>query len=184
MPTTPRGAVLELGEPPAWCCQCPLGTYNLIWPVERALAIQSRSSVLKGTSTKLTLAGRFLALSGYMKWCVVRPPTSPSKPTVGAWFILGREQGRWHHCPNAPCLADDTGDPHKLLNAAKQQFPAQGRGKGWTHSHSSQHLVVPASPHVSVCPGGQSPGSALWLSPHHEVVPVDFRAVTGAAQVA
>lgn len=71
----------------------PPGTYNLIWPVERALAIQSRSRVLKGTSTKLTLAGRFLALSGYMKWCVVRPPTSPSKPTVGAWFILGTEAG-------------------------------------------------------------------------------------------
>lgn len=67
IPTAPRGAVLELDEPLAWCCQCPLGTYNLIWPVERALAIQSRSRVLKGTSTKLTLAGRFLALSGYMK---------------------------------------------------------------------------------------------------------------------
>lgn len=65
--TTPGGAAPAAGEWPARCCRCLPGTYNLIWPVERALAIQSRSRVLKGTSTKLTLAGRFLALSGYMK---------------------------------------------------------------------------------------------------------------------
>lgn len=34
------------------------------------------------------------------------------------------------------------------------------------------------------CPGEQGPGSALWPSPHHEVVPIDFGAVAGAAQVA
>ena len=60
------------------------GAHNRICPVDRALAIHRRSRALKGTSTKLTLAGRFLALSGYMKWCVVRLPTSCSKPTVGA----------------------------------------------------------------------------------------------------
>ena len=42
-------------------------SHNRIWPVDRALVIHSRSSVLKGTRTKLTLAARFLALSGYMK---------------------------------------------------------------------------------------------------------------------
>lgn len=62
----------------------PAVAHNRICPVDRALAIHRRSRALKGTSTKLTLAGRFLALSGYMKWCVVRLPTSCSKPTVGA----------------------------------------------------------------------------------------------------
>ena len=62
----------------------PVVAHNRICPVDRALAIHRRSRALKGTSTKLTLAGRFLALSGYMKWCVVRLPTSCSKPTVGA----------------------------------------------------------------------------------------------------
>ena len=119
-----HGSSPAVGKHPAWCCRCPMGTYNLIWPVERALAIQSRSRVLKGTSTKLTLAGRFLALSGYMKWGVVRPPTSPSKPTVGAWFILGREWGRWHPLPATLSLADDTGVPCELLSAAKERFPS------------------------------------------------------------
>lgn len=63
-------------------------SHKRIWPVERALVIHNRSRVLKGTSTKLTLAARFLALSGYMKWCVVRLPASSSYPTVGARFIL------------------------------------------------------------------------------------------------
>lgn len=53
--------------------------------------IHTRSRVLKGTRTKLTLAARFLALSGYMKWWVVRLPASSSKPTVGARLILGTE---------------------------------------------------------------------------------------------
>lgn len=55
-----------------------VSSYNRIWPVDRALVIQTRSSVLKGTSTKLTLAARFLALSGYMKWWVVWLPASSS----------------------------------------------------------------------------------------------------------
>jgi len=63
--------------------QCPctsvcVSSYNRIWPVDRALVIQTRSSVLKGTRTKLTLAARFLALSGYMKWWVVWLPASSS----------------------------------------------------------------------------------------------------------
>lgn len=61
--------------------------------MDRALVIHTRSRVLKGTRTKLTLAARFLALSGYMKWCVVRLPASSSKPTVGARLILGTERG-------------------------------------------------------------------------------------------
>lgn len=63
-------------------------THKRICPVERALVIHNKSRVLKGTSTKLTLAARFLALSGYMKWCVVRLPASSSQPTVGARLIL------------------------------------------------------------------------------------------------
>lgn len=70
-----------------------LSPYKRIWPVDRALVIHTRSRVLKGTRTKLTLAARFLALSGYMKWCVVRLPASSSKPTVGARLILGTERG-------------------------------------------------------------------------------------------
>lgn len=79
--------------PPPPQTNSPRDTYNRIWPVERALAIHSRSNALKGTRTKLTLAGKFLALSGYMKWWVVLLPTSASKPTVGAWFILSEGKG-------------------------------------------------------------------------------------------
>lgn len=77
-------------------------TYNRIWPVDRALVIHTRSRVLKGTRTKLTLAARFLALSGYMKWWVVRLPASSSKPTVGARFILGTKQiySLFNTCPH------------------------------------------------------------------------------------
>lgn len=71
---------------------CVFMFYKRIWPVDRALVIQTRSSVLKGTRTKLTLAARFLALSGYIKWWVVWLPASSSKPTVGARFILYKDR--------------------------------------------------------------------------------------------
>lgn len=86
-PPHPREALSPM------CYSASEEPHNRICPVERALAIHIRSRALKGTSTKLTLAGRFLALSGYMKWWVVRLPTSFSKPTVGAWFILRGKRG-------------------------------------------------------------------------------------------
>lgn len=57
-------------------------------PVVRALMSHWRSRVLKGISTRLVVLSRSIALSGYMTWWVVLAPTSPSKPVVGAWFIL------------------------------------------------------------------------------------------------
>ncbi|TNN71123.1 Alanine--tRNA ligase, cytoplasmic [Liparis tanakae] len=47
---------------------CPETKHIHLRESQEALVIQTRSSVLKGTRTKLTLAARFLALSGYMKW--------------------------------------------------------------------------------------------------------------------
>lgn len=66
-------------------------THCLMVPVVRALRIHCRSRVLKGISTRLVVLSRSLALSGYMRWCVVFAPTSSSKPVVGAWFILQGE---------------------------------------------------------------------------------------------
>lgn len=63
-------------------------TYCLMVPVVRALITHCRSRVLKGISTRLVPLSRFLALSGYSTWCVVLVPTSSSKPSVSAWFIL------------------------------------------------------------------------------------------------
>lgn len=58
-------------------------------PVVVALITHCRSVVLKGTRTMLTFSPSSRKLSGYTRWWVVLLPTSASKPTVGALFILG-----------------------------------------------------------------------------------------------
>lgn len=63
-------------------------------PVVVALITHCRSVVLKGTRTMLTFSPSSRKLSGYTRWWVVRLPTSASKPTVGALFILGEEKNR------------------------------------------------------------------------------------------
>ena len=63
-------------------------THCLMVPVVKALMSHCRSWVLYGISTRLVSLSRLTALSGYMRWCVVRAPTSSSNPWVGALFIL------------------------------------------------------------------------------------------------
>lgn len=66
--------------------------YILTSPVDSALVSHSRSLSLNGSRMRLTPGSRSLALSGYMMWCVVRFPTSFSKPRVIALFILKKEE--------------------------------------------------------------------------------------------
>lgn len=61
-------------------------------PVVVALITHCRSVILKGTRTMLTFSPSSRKLSGYTRWWVVLLPTSASKPTVGALFILGGEK--------------------------------------------------------------------------------------------
>lgn len=62
--------------------------------MDSALVSHSRSLSLNGRRTKLTPRSTSTALSGYRKWCVVRFPTSFSKPCVTALFILWRTEVR------------------------------------------------------------------------------------------
>lgn len=66
--------------------------YILTLPVDSALVSHSRSLSLNGSRMRLTPGSRSTALSGYMMWCVVRFPTSFSKPRVIALFILKKEE--------------------------------------------------------------------------------------------
>lgn len=50
-------------------------TYIVISPVESALDSHSMSRSLKGRRMRRTPGERSMALSGYIKWCVVRFPT-------------------------------------------------------------------------------------------------------------
>lgn len=71
---------------------CVIDSYILIVPVDSALVSHSRSLSLNGSRTRLTPWPMSTALSGYIKWCVVRFPTSLSYPRVTALFILRRRE--------------------------------------------------------------------------------------------
>lgn len=163
--------------------------------MDRALVIHTRSRVLKGTRTKLTLAARFLALSGYMKWCVVRLPASSSKPTVGARLILGAERGLV-----GPGPGQEPSGKHSGLGCLRRPRPRRGRGQGpGTSSHRAdsgllQGLLAqrggPEPPRrfcssLNLQDGSGTPPSRFWstLLPHDVVVPVDGGSVSGPPQV-
>lgn len=88
----------------------------MILPVVVALITHCRSVVLKGTRTMLTFSPSSRKLSGYTRWWVVRLPTSASKPTVGALFILGGEKNRAHG-------KDAGGGVARVVTAGELLFP-------------------------------------------------------------